>query len=426
MGPGCDHAGDPVASGATIADQSNFRPTVGGNYTVFLTVYDNLGLFDECRWVLEVQPNAQPEIKVFSGRTTVEFGRLDEERGQGVGSILPATTAMRPGVPAPVVAPARAPGSPPVAWDGLTLCPTALAGPFATLPEDINTVVTTPAPVDVLLPEAGADATNRWAYPGRTCVWALVADADADVLTTTWELPVPLYGAGTFYAAVAVPAGFDPAVPDGIALGAMLGTYPQMEAYNAWVSALSNLAGVVPAVVWEAWDDPCPPGSGEVANPCPSGVSRGGVENMVAQATDGFSVPPRTGYAPVAVLPEAVDAGECANVFFISSLTPVPSDPGADQDVRVTARVSPLTEGCLMDMSIAGTDNYQNQVFIPTNKSGEAELFIPGGAEGIVDVVRARFCSPLPPDTPAPEGAACQTPTGNPGQWIEMEVTYTF
>ena len=76
-------AGDPVDSGATIQDQFTFQPTVGGDYTVFLTVYDNLGLFDECRWVLNVVPNNRPEIKVFSGRTIVEFGRLDETRSDG-------------------------------------------------------------------------------------------------------------------------------------------------------------------------------------------------------------------------------------------------------------------------------------------------------------------------------------------------------
>ena len=288
-------------------------------------------------------------------------------------------------------------------------------------------MVTTPAPVDALLAAAGDDATNRWEYPGRTCVWALTADADSDALTTAWEFPGPIYGSGTFYAAVNVPANFHADAPNGIALGAFMNTTEQLNAYNAWVSELANLAGVPPAIVWEAWDDPCPPGTGDVQNPCPSDVSRGGVENIVAQTGDGFSVPPRTGYAPIAVGPEGVsEGGDCAGVFFISSLTPVPSDPGADEDVRVTARVSPLVEGCVLDMSIIGTDNYSNQAFIATNKSGESTLFIPGGAEGVVDDVTARFCSPLPEGSEAPEGAGCQTPSGLNGQWIEMQVTYTF
>ncbi|MBK8051290.1 MAG: PPC domain-containing protein [Anaerolineales bacterium] len=426
-GLGGTTAGDPVASGATIQDQYTFKPTLAGDYTVFLTVYDNLGLFAECRWVLNVEANEKPVIKVFSGRTSVEFGRLDEERSEGVGPVLPATTVLRPGVTAPVAVPAAVAGNPAVSWDGLTLCPTALAGPFATLP-DINTVVTQPAPVDVLNTggAAAGDTTNRWQFPGRTCVWALVADPDADPLTVTWEFPGPIYGSGTFYAAVTVPAGFHSSAQNGITTGALMKTNEALAAYSAWVSALYNLTGAPPAVVWEAWDDPCPPGTGAVANPCPSGVSRGGVENIVANVTDGFSLPAQTGYAPIAVGPEAVEAGTCDGVFFISSLTPSPSDPGAGEGVRVTARVSPITEGCLMNMSIVGTDSYRQQNNIATNKSGEAEMFIPGGAEGVVDVVTARFCSPVGETESVPTAEACTTASNRPGRWVVMEVNYTF
>lgn len=417
-------AGEQTASGAAIEDQYTFETTTAGDYTVYLTVYDQFGLFDECRWILNVQPNNRPEITVVSGRTFVEFGRLDEERSAGVGPILPAAAPLRPGVAAPVAVPSLQSGSPAVAWSGLTLCPTAIAGPFAVVP-DANTFISAPAPVDALMPAAGADATNRWEFPGRTCVWALVADADGDAQSVAWEFPGPIFGSGTFFAATEVPAGFDPALPDGITLGGFIRTAEQLAAYNAWVSALYNLAGVPPAIVWEGWDDPCPPGSGDVDNPCPTALSRGGVENIVANTNDGFAQPAETGYAPVAVGPEAFGA-ECNGVFFISSLTPVPSDPGPGQGVEVTARLSPLAEACVVNMSIVGTDGYSNAQAIPTNKSGESTLFIPGGAENVVDVVTASVCLPVLAGTNVAAGTACTTPGGAPGTLISMEVTYTF
>ena len=417
-------AGNPVPSGTPLDDTYQFQPTLAGTYTLFLTVYDDLGLFDECRWVIQVEPNHQPEVQVFSGRTVVEFGRLDELRSQGVGPISPATPALRPGVSIPLAIPAAA-GA---VWDGLTLCPTALAGPFPTLPTDLEAVVPSPAPVDALLPTVGADSTHRWAFPGRTCVWALTADADSDVLTTTWEFPGPIYGSGTFYAAVTLPAGFAAELPEGLTLGSLIRTSEQLEAYNRWVSTLYTIAGVPPAIVWEAWDDPCPPGSGEVETPCPSALSAGGVENIVAQTTDGFSQPPRTGYTPIAVLPEgmASAAGECDGVFWIASLTPNPSDPGPAQNVEVTARLSPLVEGCVLQMTIVGTDGYANQANIATNRSGEAAFFIPGGADGIVDVVTAAFCSPMGDPELLGTPAECTTPSGKAGKWVQMEVEYTF
>ena len=128
-------SGAAVAFGAAMGDQFTFRTFVVGVYTVYLTVYDNLGLFDECRWVIDVQPNARPKIDVISGRTSVEFGRLDEVRQVGAGPIVSALTAMRPGVAAPVTVPAQTTSGGAVAWSGLSLCPTGVPGPYGPLPE---------------------------------------------------------------------------------------------------------------------------------------------------------------------------------------------------------------------------------------------------------------------------------------------------
>jgi hypothetical protein len=315
-------------------------------------------------------------------------------------------------------------GSAPVVWSGLTLCPTAIAGPFAVLP-DVNSFLSAPAPVDALRPPAADDMTNRWQFPGRTCVWALVADADGDAQSVAFEFPGPIFGSGTFFAATEVPAGFDVDLPDGIALGGLIRTSEQLNAYNAWGAALYNVAGVPPAIVWEGWDDPCAPGTGDVGNPCATAISRGGVENIVAQTSDGFELPPQVGSTPIAVGPEAFGL-ECDGVLFISSLTPAPSDPGAGEGVQVTARLSPLAEACMVELSVVGTDGFNNMQGIPSNKSGEASLFIPGGAEGVVDVVTAQVCVPVLAGTNVAADATCTTAGGEAGTLIRMEVTYAF
>ena len=247
-------------------------------------------------------------------------------------------------------------------------------------------------------------------------------------MTIRFEFPGPIFGSGTFFALAEVPAGFHPGAPQGIPLGSFIRTYPQLEAYNAWISELYNTAGVVPAIVWEAWDDPCALGSGNVQNPCPSSLSRGGVENIVARVTDGFSLPPAIDFAPIGVGPEAFGGGECAPVFFIASLTPIPSNPGPGQSVRVIARLSPVTQDCIVELSVQGTDGYNDRQLIPTNKNGEATLFIPGGAEDVQDVVTARVCVLVNPNaTPPSPDQQCMTVAGGlPGRLIEMIVQYVF
>lgn len=388
---------EAVASGGKIPNQINFRPTQIGVHRLFLTIYDNLGLFAECAATITVVPNSPPELDLFSGRNHVEFGRLDSVRSAGVGPVptLPAAT---------VTGPATGP---------LTICPTAVGGTrdpatgrigFKTLPKPED-VITMPAPIDQKLPDApvvggASDSTHRWPYPGRTCVWALIADGDLDAQTFAWEWPGPLYGAGNYYAAVEVPVGFDARVPAGIPIGAFIGTGEQLAVYNAFVSSLWNTLGVIPAIVWESWDDPCPDLE---TNPCPSGISRGGVENMVANTTDGFARPNETGWHPISVGPEAVQPG-CEDVMFISSMTPSPSDPGPLQPVRVTVTVTPMTQECPIEFSVSGTDGYSASPTVATNKDGEASMTIPGGGEGIVDVVTARI----------------------PSRELEVQVTYTF
>jgi hypothetical protein len=97
------------------------------------------------------------------------------------------------------------------------------------------------------------------------------------------------------------------------------------------------------------------------------------------------------------------------------------------QGVRVTARLSPVTEGCLVTLAVTGTDGYSDMQSITTNKSGEASLQIPGGAESVVDLVTAEVCVQLSPNAIAPPPAEqCTTATGLPGRMLRMEVSYSF
>lgn len=441
---------DSIASGATVSPHYfQFRPTQAGQYDLFVTVYDEFNLFAECRYHVIVAANNRPVIKVFSGRKHVEFGRLDSERLTDNAFAIPSlpvpnppATPPTPTLPAALSVPSRATLGASVTVTNTLICPTALIGQFepvtgtdplafavknpfsklsyAQIP-NAEGILAAPAPVDSLLPPAGNDTTKRWAYPGFTCVWAVIADADGDPLRFRWELPEPIFGKGTVYAALPVPAGYHPDAPNGIAVGTLLQTYEQMNAYNDLLTDLYNLWGVAPSVLWEAWDDPCADGA---QNPCESSLSRGGVTNLIGYTTDTFSTPEEQGYTSIAVGAEAFES-DCAHVFFIASLTPNPSDPGPSQGVEVTARLSPITENCPIQFQINGTDGYSNQNTIVTNKDGEASFFIPGGAEDVVDVVKALVCVPLNELETEPANV-CTTPDLTPGQPIEMNVTYTF
>lgn len=446
-------ADDLIASGGTASPHHfQFRPTIAGDYDLFVTLYDQLDLFAECRYHVIVAANSRPVIEVFSGRTHVEFGRLDEARLAtnafgipAIPDVNPPGTPPTPTLPALLSIPSRLTPGATVNVTNTLVCPTALIGQFApvagtnpmafavkdpvtkltyTQIAKAQDIITLPAPVDALLPPAGNDTTHRWAYPAFTCVWAVLADADGDALQFRWELPEPIFGEGTVYAAVAVPPGYHPAAPAGIALGTLIRTYEQLNAYNALLTDLFNTWGVIPSVLWEAWDDPCLLPGGGTQNPCESPLSRGGVTNLIGYTTDTFSTPERQGYTPIAVGPEGFES-DCGHVFFISSLTPNPSDPEPKQGVEVTARLSPSTENCPVNFRIVGTDGYHNEQWIPSNKDGEATFFIPGGAEGVVDTVDALVCVPLSDGAALPANA-CETPDGKRGTPIEMQVIYTF
>lgn len=86
-----------AASGSTIT--YNFKRTRAGVYTVYLTAYDNLMLFNEVRWSITVIPNARPYIDVVLDDTWIDFGRRDNWRSAlGIGND-PGTPPQHPALP---------------------------------------------------------------------------------------------------------------------------------------------------------------------------------------------------------------------------------------------------------------------------------------------------------------------------------------
>jgi hypothetical protein len=77
-------------------------------------------------------------------------------------------------------------------------------------------------------------------------------------------------------------------------------------------------------------------------------------------------------------------------VYSLSVVTS-PNDPAPNQNVQVTARVTPVAEGVDIYFHISGTDGYTDSATSSTNSEGRATFSIPGGAEDVVDTVTVRI-----------------------------------
>lgn len=71
----------------------------------------------------------------------------------------------------------------------------------------------------------------------------------------------------------------------------------------------------------------------------------------------------------------------------------VPADPGPNEDVTVYAKVYPPEWGLAISFSVEGTDGYYNAKTEVTNSEGICTFEIPGGGEGVVDVVTVKIVS---------------------------------
>lgn len=195
------------------------RPTRGGLYTVSLTVYDDLNLFNECRWLVDIIPNAKPYHDVVVDDRVIDFGRQDggpnasERKVIGIG---PALQTLFPSNLNPFVAPVHPLPQITEPYELANLCayqsnPLSadnLNNPFFDAADQpvttfMRTLPTLPTPGHI----------NPSQYPkGMTCIYAVDADADLDLsqlsldnLDAHFLMPSILHGRGTTYTSVPIP-----------------------------------------------------------------------------------------------------------------------------------------------------------------------------------------------------------------------------
>ena len=83
---------------------------------------------------------------------------------------------------------------------------------------------------------------------------------------------------------------------------------------------------------------------------------------------------------------EQMVGGNCDAVQFVTA-GPNPPDPGPWESVTVVATLIPFAADCAISFSIVGTDGYSNSNTKLSDANGNASFYIPGGDEGVVDVV---------------------------------------
>ena len=220
---GCFTSGT-TASGSTLT--AKFKTSRAGIYTIYLTVYDQYGLFNEGRWIIRVIPNAKPYIDVVVDDVVIDFGRLDSKRrfsGVGPAPGLPRNHS----IPFPNV---NFPWIPPIPnWGVYSVPPVPDA-----VPCEIS-ASTELKRISIMDDDPHPNITahfNPSQYPGgMTCVYAIVADADGDAIDAEFVLPTPLFWRGNFYTAIPMP---------GYPTGTIIDNYDVMDAYNAQLTEYAN------------------------------------------------------------------------------------------------------------------------------------------------------------------------------------------
>lgn len=281
---------DVAASGEMIDFSYNTSSKREGRYDVYLTAYDSFHLFDECHWEITVRGNEKPTIEVISDDKIVDFGRFGFDKVQDIAFTL---SRDRKNLGDPMQAVAL--GAPTFAGSWCNYIDINGDGTLdTTLLKTLPILPTSESPDHIYRPLQ---------YPGgMTCLFAMVADADSDLLEVNFRLPHN----GDLYNALS---------------GDKITTTTQLDDYNATLS--STMAGfAVPGIlqpfapqavfalpiIWEAPDnisgvaasDDDTPGHdcrhlekiSDDVGPCidiPGTFPAGGITTIVAMVTDGFS-----------------------------------------------------------------------------------------------------------------------------------------
>jgi len=218
-----------AAPGETITYA--FERTKGGTYTVYLTLYDEYDLFDQCQWNITVIPNALPYVDVVVDDTVIDFGRLDGFRRNYGAAPFPGA------LPGPHPNPFGLPQGGFLNWGRYDIPP--LPGPPVPAAQGNPTASTELKRIDIY-EDPGIPATthvNPVQNPGgMTIVYAIVADADGDPINAGFVFPEPITGKGNFYTAIDIPGG--------IPRGTLIDTDATLAAYNSRLSQLANI-GVI-------------------------------------------------------------------------------------------------------------------------------------------------------------------------------------
>ena len=176
---------EQVPSDTTVSEGFLPNPPRGQRYNAYLTAYDPYGLFDECRWNINVRVNTKPRIITVADDVVIDFGRLDAQRR--IFGPQPAVDAV------PFSGSA---GAPPIERKGLIT-----KNPFGNLCAYVQQETTTY--LDTL---PFGDSVKPDQYPwGMTCVYAIIGDTNGDSLKAGFRIPAPIMGRGTLYAAIPVP-----------------------------------------------------------------------------------------------------------------------------------------------------------------------------------------------------------------------------
>lgn len=184
-----------------------------GTYYLYLVATAPVGTFDNFYlWstFFEIPgapapTNIKPYLDQVIDDIVIDFGRLDGKRQNlGVGPALGAIP-VHPN-PGNTIGPQN-------------LCTYINGGTYLkTLPQ---------------LPLSDPNHINPDQYPaGMTCVFAVVADVDAEALNFQHILPEPMFGRGNIYTAIPIPGG--------VPAGTLIDNYETLNIYNSMVSTYAN------------------------------------------------------------------------------------------------------------------------------------------------------------------------------------------